>query len=133
MSIPKIICVDFDGTVCGFAYPDIGPLKPGVREALTKFRELGYHIVVYSCRTCGWFPEVFNDSSDLDEGTPIHPSLWRRVVAMREFLDANSIPYDEIDDGKRGKPPAAFYIDDKGVRFDNNWPEIQKFVEGVTQ
>jgi hypothetical protein len=47
---------------------------------------------------------------------------------MKDWLDEHGIPYDEIDDGTRGKVHAEFYIDDKGVRFANNWEEISDLV-----
>jgi len=121
---PPIICVDFDGTVVDHEYPGIGALKPGVREALESFRHLGYKIIISSCRTCMWYPEVFNIYGD---HLPV--ARDRRVVKeMVAFLDANQIPYDEIDDGTKGKPVADFYIDDKAIRFEDNWPEIVHFV-----
>jgi hypothetical protein len=43
---------------------------------------------------------------------------------MIAFLDANDIPYDEIDDGSKGKPGALYYIDDKAIRFEDNWIDI---------
>jgi hypothetical protein len=47
---------------------------------------------------------------------------------MKMFLDANDVPYDEIDDGTKGKPFCSLYIDDKGLRFTNNWSEIADWV-----
>jgi hypothetical protein len=127
-SFKPTIAVDFDGTICEFAYPDIGPPKPGVREALTRLRELGYEVIIYSCRTANWHPDIF-----LKPGEQNCRAEHREVVhAMRDFLDEHNIPYDAIDYGNKGKPTADFYIDDKGVRYDNNWPEVVAFVEART-
>lgn len=116
---PKLqptICVDFDGTLCDHEYPGIG------KEALRLFRRLGYKIMIWTCRTCHWHYDVFG-------GDPSQPTLERlHVKEMIAWLDANGIEYDEVDDGSRGKPLADFYIDDKGVRFENNWDEIMGFV-----
>src|SRR5260370_30416046 len=119
MGVPKLVCVDFDGTIVDFKFPSIGAPKPGVREALTRFRELGYWIVISSCRNARRFPEIFQ------VGNEDQPVVERKSYKdMVKFLDDNQIPYDEIDDGSLGKPLAAFYIDDKGIEFRNNWPEI---------
>lgn len=123
MSFQKTICVDFDGTVVDHAFPAIGKLKPGVREALRSFRQMGYKVLVYSCRTCKWFPDEF-----LAPGETL--DMNRQCVReMIEFLDENQIPYDEIDDGTKGKPLAEYYIDDKAIRFNNNWDFIKSFIE----
>jgi hypothetical protein len=42
---------------------------------------------------------------------------------MRERLDSWGIPYDEIFQGQ-GKPAAVAYVDDKAIRFDDNWESI---------
>jgi len=125
--VPKTICVDFDGTICEFAYPAIGALKPGVREALRRFKELGYYIIIYSCRAAIRHKEKYHPGCEHLPGLEL-PS----VKVMKQFLDEQQIPYDEIDSGESGKPVADFYIDDKAVRFEDNWAEVQSFVEKNT-
>lgn len=123
---PKRIAVDFDGTLCDMAFPEIGPVKYGAKEALTMFRALGFRVVIWSCRTCHWDYDVYG-------GNPSEPTLQReRVKAMIAWLDENGIPYDEVDDGSKGKPGADYYIDDKGIRFSDNWVEIATFVLAQT-
>lgn len=122
-----LIAIDFDGTLCASEFPACGPPMPGAREALELFHALGYRILVYSCRTCHWHPDVFG-------GTPETTTLERvRAVEMREWLLEHQMPFDEIDDGSKGKPFAAFYIDDKGIRYDDNWPEVAAFVLSRTK
>jgi len=104
----KTISVDFDGTIVEQAFPKIGKLKPGVKEALTLLSEK-YTIVVSSCRTSALFKRGENNPY-LDE--------------MRAFLDANEIPYDRIDLGNEGKVVAIAYIDDRAISFQDNWSEI---------
>lgn len=112
------ICVDFDGTIVDFEYPNIGKAKPGVKEALTRLRKLGYNVIIFSCRTSKYYPESFP------------PARNKVLVAeMKWFLDEAGIPYDDIDDGSKGKPFADFYIDDKAVEYRNNWPEIVARIE----
>lgn len=121
-----LIAVDFDGTCCNMEFPMIGAPKPGVKEALTRFRELGYQIMIWTCRTSHFNYDVFG-------GDPRQPTMERdRVKEMVAWLNLHGIPYDEVDDGSRGKPGADFYLDDKAVRVDNNWPEVVKFIEERT-
>lgn len=114
----KKICVDFDGTICEDKFPGIGEMKEGVRETLAVLRDLGFYIIIWSCRTCRWDYDVYG-------GNPSFPTMARgRVQDMVGWLASHAIPYDEIDDGSKGKPGASYYIDDKAIRFENNWPEI---------
>lgn len=115
----KTVCVDFDQTICKSEYPGLGPLIPGAKEALLLLRALGFHIIISSCRSCSWNWDIYY------ENTPFKHAKDRQVFQdMVRFLDENEIPYDEIDDGTKGKVSAMYYIDDKGVRFQNNWDEI---------
>lgn len=120
---PKTIAVDFDGTLCDFAFPFIGRVKDGAQQALKTFRKMGYKVIIYSCRTSHQHYDIFG-------GDPEQPTLTRdRVKEMIQFLHDNDLEYDEIDDGSKGKPTADYYCDDKAVRFEDNWPEIEEFVK----
>lgn len=121
------MCIDFDGTLFDHEYPNIGKVKAGARGATELFRELGWKIIIFSCRTCSYNPEVF--APKMDDGTP--DPMWlrnvmdRKVVAdMVAALSNEGIVFDEIDDGSKGKPYADLYIDDKGLRFEDNWGQI---------
>jgi hypothetical protein len=48
------LSVDFDGTIVDHAFPEIGKLKPGVKEALSRLIEK-YDIVISSCRASQLF------------------------------------------------------------------------------
>src|ERR1700729_2927855 len=117
---PKRICVDFDGTLCDHAFPSIGKVKPGAKEALETFKALGYIIIIWSCRTCSWDKEIFGYPAE-----EYYHALDRlHVKEMVEWLAKEQIPYDIIDDGSKGKPVADFYIDDKAICFKDNWAII---------
>ena len=115
----KTVCVDFDGVICKSSYPGLGPVIEGAKEALTMFKALGFTIIISSCRSCAWnWDQYYKDQ-------PFVSAVDRKVHQdMVEFLHTNSIPYDVIDDGTKGKVSADYYIDDKGIRFSNNWPEL---------
>lgn len=78
------VCVDFDGTIWD------GAILPGCVEALTKIQE-HYAIAIFSAR-----------STDAER------------KQMKDILDSNSVPYDEI---LPSKPMAVAYIDDRGIGF----------------
>ena len=128
-NVPKVIAVDFDGTCCDHEFPNIGKIKSGCKEALELFHQLGYKIIIWSCRTCSYMQDVFSPPEDLECAAAIDRN---KVKEMKQWLDANCIHYDEIDDGTKGKPVADFYIDDKAIRFSNNWVEIGNFIRYVS-
>lgn len=112
--IDKIAIIDFDGTLCKFMFPNVGPVEPDVAYALHTLKEAGYVIKIHSCRTATYW----NNPDERE----IHIQL------IRKFLKENFIPYDElildID-----KPIADIYIDDRAIKYNNNWLEIAKKLE----
>lgn len=120
---PKTVCVDFDKTLCDSDYPKLGPPITGGREALQTFRDLGYLIIISSCRSCGWNWDLYYKDA------PFVPAHEREVhQSMIGWLNRYDIPYDVIDDGTKGKVSADIYIDDKGFRFEN-WADAVAFVK----
>ena len=114
------ISVDFDGTIVEYAFPEIGPLKPVVKETLTKLAEK-YTIVVSSCRASQLFRKPNPEIVIPDQ----HPPGERDFVQeMKDFLVREGIPHDRVDMGDEGKVVAVAYIDDRAYRYDNNWEEI---------
>lgn len=120
---PKSVSVDFDQTLCDSAYPDVGPPKPGAREAMQALKDMGFFIIVSSCRSCGWYWDLYYGEE------PFKPACERDVhKAMVKWLEDNRIPYDLVDDGTKGKVSAKYYLDDKAVRVEDNWPEVIEFI-----
>ena len=99
------ICVDFDDTISVRVFGTIVPAR-GVIEGLERLRANGYKIIVHSARA--W--EKFEDRAE-------------RIDEMRYYLDTWGVPYNEIWVGA-GKPVAKAYVDDRALRFDNNWDAI---------
>lgn len=121
-NVPKNICIDFDNTICTFAYPNIGPMKKGALEAAHYLRSMGFRIIVSSCRTCKYYPEIFAPNGGVTgKGAGVHKD-------MVSWLDAHKYPYNEIDEGEKGKPLADYYVDDKGVFFVDDWEKIVEFI-----
>jgi hypothetical protein len=51
--IPKILVIDFDGTIYHedhSIFPQIGPLFPGAREFINRLYSEGYYILINTCR-----------------------------------------------------------------------------------
>ena len=110
MDYKPTVVFDFDGVIHSYTsgwkgtaeIPD--PPVPGIGEAITKLRQLGYRVVVVSTRC----------------------STAEGMGAVRRFLRDNGII---VDDVMMEKPPAICYIDDRAIRFDGH-PE--KLVDQIT-
>jgi len=101
---PKVVVVDFDGTICGFAFPESGPPEPYVKEALQAMQNAGLKIHIHSVSTnSNWGKDNALDN------------VFRIAQYMKKF----DLVYDEIclDD----KPFASAYIDDRGVAYRGDW------------
>lgn len=48
---PPILAVDFDGTLVENAFPAIGQFKPEVLSAVLMYKDLGWKVILWSCRT----------------------------------------------------------------------------------
>ena len=103
---PKIV-IDFDGTIVDDMFPDIGDPKDGVIEALNKLKEAGFKITIHSCRTGSYFKGLLPDNQSEN---------------ITKFMEYHKIPFDQI--WIPDKPIAAAYIDDKAIKYENNWDEI---------
>lgn len=103
----QIVAIDFDGTIVEHAFPGIGGLKNGAKEALNTLHK-SYDIVIFSTRPA-W--GVLNG----------YPKCFDEMVT---FLDANKLPYTRVAKKEDGKILADYYIDDLAIEFKNNWPEI---------
>lgn len=107
-----VIAVDFDGTVVNHEFPAIGSLKEGAKEALIALKKAGHKIIIWTCRA------------------------GQHERDVRAFLLENDIPFDSINNPVMGadlgtrKVYADLYIDDKAVRFEDNWPELRRFITG---
>lgn len=107
--IKRSIAVDFDDTLAVEVMGEIVPTK-GAKEAMMKLWNAGYLIVIHSSRSWEGFP---------DRG--------ERTRWMAEWLHKNHIPFHKIHTGY-GKPTAVAYIDDKAIKYDNNWKEITEWL-----
>lgn len=101
----KTIAIDLDGTLLKhwegtFDTHKFGEVLPGAKEALKEMKELGYFLIIHTCRT--------------DE------------EAVAKYLKEKKIPFDAININPNApefdkKPVADIYIDDRAINFSGNW------------
>jgi hydroxymethylpyrimidine pyrophosphatase-like HAD family hydrolase len=102
VATPKIIAVDFDGTLVTDEYPKIGEARLGVINRLRYEAANGSYIIIWTCRTAD------------------------KITEMREWLAEHDIPYNLINSNApwiieqwgmdNRKIYADEYWDDKAVR-----------------
>ncbi len=107
------ICVDLDGTICelrapGETYADV-KAKPGAAEKIRELRRAGHTIVIFTARNMG------------STGHNVGKALKNVGRITFDWLERNGIEYDEIF---FGKPNADVTIDDRVIRFRDDWSEM---------
>jgi len=109
------ICIDFDGVIHKYSSWNNGQLNseaiPGAKEAIDYLKNK-FKIIIFSTRAS----KRYNQSPSSDE----------LVKEMKKWLDARDIYYDDITGEKLG---AIAYIDDRAIRFEENWKPIIKMVD----
>jgi len=115
MTKPKIIALDFDGTIVENAYPNVGKLKLNAKEVINKLADEGFKIIINTCRA------------------GIHEGL------VYTFLEEQGIKYDYINSNlptqieffKQDcrKISADIYIDDKNLGgIPDDWNIIYELI-----
>lgn len=109
------ICIDLDGTICeikkdGESYSDV-KMKPGADVMIKKLHDAGHEIIIYTARNMA------------STGHNVGKAIKNIGNITLEWLEANNIIYDEIF---FGKPNSDVVIDDRCVRFDDNWYELNE-------
>lgn len=110
-----VISIDFDGTICELAYPEIGEIKKDASIYIRKLYNEGHKIIINTCRSGKY------------EGH------------AQEFLDNAMIPYHYINSNLPSliemysqdcrKISADIYIDDKCLMgLPETWKEIYNLV-----
>ena len=107
------ICIDLDGTICtirepGETYRDV-KVKPGAKEMIQKLHEAGHTIIINTARNMG------------STGHNVGKAMKNVGKITLDWLEQNGIVYDEIF---FGKPNADITIDDRCIRFNDNWQDM---------
>lgn len=97
----KVLAVDFDGTLCDIAWPEIGEPNQTLIQLLILVREQGVKLILWTCR----------ESDALSNAVQ-----WCKEKGL-EFDAINDNVQERIDEygGNSRKISADWYIDDKGV------------------
>lgn len=110
------LAIDLDGTILridmfkwmkyGMEY--FGTPMPYVRTALTELRNMGWRIIIHTCR--------------LNPKVNTRGTMAEAKKKVENALKENNIPYDEVYSGI-GKPLADYYIDDRAIKFED-WHQV---------
>lgn len=118
MRLPRILCIDFDGTIADTDFPEINGIYPDAKKYVNKLYEEGYYIIVWTCRTS--IHELEAEAWLFDNGIKFH-----------KINDTN--PHSELvfgDPVKEGKKVFAdCYIDNMNVFGMKPWSEIYDWVK----
>ena len=114
-----IIAVDFDGTLCEYAFPNIGKQTDQQKELLNlliKMRKLGHYLILWTNRGDN---EKFKSLSEAIE--------WCKKQGL-EFDQVNKNNPKKEKEKLSGYSPkilADYYIDDKSLEFGNELSRIK--------
>ena len=137
----KVICIDFDNTICLDEWPYIGPLIPGAKEVLTKLQEAGHKLILYTQRhyfypiCCKELEEYKNseensiykhDNNTVDILTPaLSICEYNGIV----FDDINENQNWELSTGDRSRKIFMDYLIDDHVVGTRRLEVVNKFGE----
>lgn len=99
--LPKILAVDFDGTLCEDAYPEIGKPNTNVIGLVQSYRQQGWRIVLWTCR----------NREALDAAV-----AWCSQQGLEfDAVNTNIPEVQEMFGGDTRKVFADVYLDDKNI------------------
>ncbi|MCR8686261.1 HAD hydrolase family protein [Campylobacter sp. 1569] len=102
----KQLIIDLDGTLtldADVSYQN-KPINKDFLKQLRYYKEIGFKIVIFTSRNM----RTYNgDLKKIQENT---------LPVIIEWLDKNSVPYDDIIIGKPWCGFDGFYVDDKAIR-----------------
>lgn len=114
----KVILVDFDSTLYPFGHMFSAPEPiPGAVKFMNDLKNAGYKVGIFTSR----LSETWLKSASQDK--------LKHIAYITSVCTRDKIPFDFIT---AEKIPSEKYIDDKAIRFENNWQEIwDTYFEGV--
>jgi len=107
MARPKVIAVDFDGTIVTHKYPEIGiPILLTI-DYLKEQKRLGNKLILWTCRI----------GKELDEAVQFCKTWGVFFDAINE--DIQSVKDTEFGNNKSCKVCADFYLDDRSLKLED--------------
>lgn len=104
-TLPKIVAVDFDGTLVEDAFPEIGRENPEMFELCKQLKEQGIRLILWTSRANN------NEMRDLDRAVEFCRSKGLEFDAVNENLKE----VREMFGSDTRKVYADLYIDDKAI------------------
>ena len=109
MSDKLTIAVDFDGTLCEYAFPEIGDQKKIHKELMNKLIQMrsdGHKLILYTCR------------GDNDKYKVLSEAIsWCKERGLEFDAVNENLPNQKKLSGYSPKIMADYYIDDKVLGF----------------
>lgn len=100
-TLPYIVAVDFDGTLCENAFPEIGKPKKEVIQAIKEYKGFGWKVILWTCRNKEHLTKAIE---------------WCKKQGLEfDAINTNLPEVQEIFGGDTRKIFADAYIDDKNV------------------
>lgn len=94
----KVICIDFDNTICLDEWPYIGPLIPGAKEVLSKLKDNGHKLILYTQRSsnypicCKELDEYILKCGSTDDGY---------ADLLTPAIEASPVIFDDVNNNTR--------------------------------
>lgn len=135
---PYTLAVDFDGTICEDAYPEIGAPRWPVIEALRALHDAGWRIAIHTCRA----------NRTAISTTERYHERQERLADMVEWLLLLGVWFDQIwgiilvrarngglmyahDHAATGKPFADVYLDDRSPGWELFSANAQQLIHAI--
>ena len=115
MSDKLTIAVDFDGTLCEYAFPEIGDQKKIHKELMNKLIQMrsdGHKLILYTCR------------GDNDKYKVLSEAIsWCKERGLEFDAINENVPGFVKKSGYSPKPVADIYLDDKSLNV-KDWKNL---------
>lgn len=112
-----LISVDYDGTIVGHSFPDVGVPQPGAVETLRDLIAAGHRLILYTCRE--------NDRRRAYLSEAVAHMLRHGVT----FVSVNcNRPEDDFRDSPGRKIYADVMIDDRNIGGFVGWVKVRELL-----
>ena len=105
--LPYIVAVDFDGTLCEDAYPEIGEPKPDIIQAIKDYKAMGWRVILWTCRNyeqlvqaVEWCAERGVTFDAINQNIPEVQAMFggdTRKVFADIYIDDKCVPIGEVE------------------------------------
>ena len=106
-ALPYIVAVDFDGTLCENAFPEIGKPKQDVIDAVKEYRSYGWKVILWTCRNndaldkaIEWCNKQGLEFDAINENLPEVEEMfggWTRKIFADVYIDDKNVLLKEVD------------------------------------